>query len=153
MSGGERLSNRDREDYLIKMKKEFAFAGVSIPDRLTIDGEQIRLRSYVMEISKKKGNLTPEEIAKVDHVAALARKKRNSIVKKIGSGDLTKDEAESLFRTATGLGRALDTLDRVREPKMTVTEASRKAKVEDGRRWMSMVKQIYGRERKRDGFH
>jgi hypothetical protein len=35
---------------------------------------------------------------------------------------------------------------------MTVTEASRKAKVEDGRRWMSMVKQIYGRERKRDGF-
>lgn len=80
------------------------------------------------------------------------RKKRSAIVRKIGSADLTKDEAENLFRTATGLGRALDTLDRAREPKTSVTEESKKAKVQDGRRWLNLVKGIYGKERKRDGF-
>jgi hypothetical protein len=70
----------------------------------------------------------------------------------IESADLTKDEAGSLFRTAAGLGRALDTLDRAREPKTSVTEAGRQAKLEDGRRWLGMVKKIYGREEKRDGF-
>jgi hypothetical protein len=45
MSGGERLSNRDRENYLIRLKKEFAYAGVNIPERITVDGGQIRLRS------------------------------------------------------------------------------------------------------------
>jgi hypothetical protein len=152
MSGGDRLSDRDRENYLIKLKKEFAYAGVSIPESICADGEHIRLRSYVMGISRNRGNIPPEALAEADRVAALVRKKRNEIVKKIGSAELTVDEADSLFSTAVGLGRALDTLDRAREPKMSVTDASKKAKLEDGRRWLSMVKKIYDREKKRDGF-
>lgn len=152
MSGRDRLSSRERENYLIKLKKEFAYAGVSIPESLNAEGEQVRLRSYVLEISKKKGVMTPADIAEADRVAALVRKKRNSIVRKISSGDLTGDEAESLFRTATGLGRALDTLDRAREPKTSVADAARKAKLEEGRRWLGMVKKIYGKEKKRDDF-
>jgi hypothetical protein len=152
MSGGDRLTGLERENYLIKLKKEFAFAGVSIPVSISVDSEHIRLRSYVLEISRKKGNMTQEDIDEADRVAALVRKKRNAIVRIIESADLTKDEAGSLFRTAAGLGRALDTLDRAREPKTSVTEAGRKAKLEDGRRWLGMVKKIYGREEKRDGF-
>lgn len=152
MSGRKMLSNREREDYLIKLNKEFAFTGVSIPERVSLDGEHIQLRSYVMALSIKKGSLTQEEIDEADRIAALLRKKRNGIVKTIGSADLAKDEADSLFQTAAGLGRALDSLDRVREPKTTLTEASRKAKIEDGRRWLSMVKQIYGREKNRGEF-
>jgi hypothetical protein len=152
MSGRDRLSNRDRENYLIKLKKEFAYAGVSIPEHVSVEGEQVRLRSYVLEISKKKGKMTPADLAEADRIAALVRKKRNAIVRKIGSGDLTGDEAESLFRTATGLGRALDTLDRAREAKTSVADAARKAKLEEGRRWLGMVKKIYSREKKRDDF-
>jgi hypothetical protein len=152
MSGVDRISNRDRENYLIKLKKEFAYAGVSIPVLLDVDGEHIRLRSFTLEISRKKGNITPEDLAEADRVAALVRKKRNAVVKQIGSADLTKDEADSFFRMAAGLSRALDTLDRAHEPKMSVTEASRKAKLEEGRRWLGMVKKIYDREKKRDGF-
>jgi hypothetical protein len=152
MSGGDRLSDRDRENYLIKLKKEFAFAGVSIPERISVDGEHIRLRAYVLEIAGKKGSMTPEELAEADRIAALVRNKRKAIMRKIGSADLTRDEADILFKTAAGLGRALDTLDRAREPKTSVTEASKKAKLEDGRRWLSMVKKIYGIEQKRDGF-
>lgn len=152
MSGGERISNRVREDYLIRLKKEFAYAGVSIPERITVDGEPVRLRSFALEISRKKGEMTPEDLAEADRIAALVRRKRNAIVGEIGSADLTQDEAERLFRTAAGLGRALDTLDRAREPRSTVTDAARRAKLEDGRRWLGMVKKIYGREQRRDGF-
>jgi hypothetical protein len=152
MSGGDKISKRDRENYLIKLKKEFAYTGVSIPEILDADGEQIRLRSFTLEISRKKGNISPEDLAEADRIAALVRKHRNAIVKNIGSADLTKAEADSLFSTAAGLSRALDTLDRAHEPKMSVTEASRKAKLEEGRRWLGMVKKIYDREKKRDGF-
>ena len=152
MSDEARLSDRDRENYLIKLKKEFAYAGASIPELITVDGEQIRLRSITMEIFRGKGNLSQEELDEADRVAALVRRERNSIVKRIRSADLTKEEAKELFSFAIGLGRALDTLDRAREPKMTVTEAARKAKMEDGRRWFGLVKGIYGKEKKRDGF-
>jgi hypothetical protein len=152
MSGGDRLSDRDRENYLVRLKKEFAYAGASIPDFISMDGENIRLRAYVMEVSHNRGNMTQKELDEADRVAALIRKKRNAIVKEIGFADMTREEADRLFRTAVGLGRALDTLDRAREPKKSVTEASRQAKLEDGRRWLGMVKKIYGREKKRDGF-
>ncbi|HEY3273762.1 MAG TPA: DUF5788 family protein [Methanocella sp.] len=152
MSGGDKISKRDRETYLIKLKKEFAYAGVSIPELLDADGEHIRLRSFTLEITRKKGSITPEDLAEVDRVAALVRKYRNAIVKKITSADLTKDEADRLFTTAAGLSRALDTLGRAHEPKVSVTEASRKARLEDGRRWLGMVKKIYDRETKRDEF-
>jgi hypothetical protein len=152
MSGGDRISNRDRENYLIRLKKEFAYAGVSIPERLSVDGEEIRLRSFTLEISRKRGDIAPEDLTEANRIAAVVRKKRNAIVKEIGSADLTEDEAGNLFGIAAGLNRALDTLDRAHEPKMSVTEASRRAKLEDGRRWLGMVKKIYGREKKRDEF-
>lgn len=117
-----------------------------------MDGEQIRLRSFTLEVARKKGNITPGDLAEADRVAALVRKYRNAIVKKIASADMTKDEADTLFNLAAGLSRALDTLDRAHEPKISVTEASRKAKLEEGRRWLGMVKKIYDRETKRDEF-
>jgi predicted ATPase len=153
MSGSGIISKRDRENYLIKLKKEFAYAGVSIPELLILNGEHIRLRQFTLEITRKKGNITPDELAEADHVAALVRKERNAVVKKIGSADdLTKEEADNLFKKAAGLSRALDTLGRAHEPKTSVTEASQKAKLEEGRRWLSMVRKIYDREIKRDGF-
>ncbi|OPY25222.1 MAG: hypothetical protein A4E28_03264 [Methanocella sp. PtaU1.Bin125] len=148
-----RLSKRAREDYLIRLEKEFAFAGASIPEHVTIDGEDIRLRAFVFEIMKKKGGLTDDEQAQVDRVAALVRRKRSAIVREISSADISANEAENLYRTAIGLGRALDTLGRAHEPRSSVQDEARKAKIEDGRRWLGLVRRIYTKERRdRDGF-
>ncbi len=155
MSDADRLSRTEREDYLIKLKKEFAFAGESIPELVSVDGEHLRLRALVFAIARKKGAgeaLTAPELAEIDRAAALVRKKRAALVRELGAADLTKAEAEGLFRTARGLGRALDTLDRAREPRASVAEEARKAKLQDGRRWLGLVKQIYGKDRRRDEF-
>ncbi|MGA9141578.1 MAG: DUF5788 family protein [Methanocella sp.] len=148
-----RLSKQERENYLIRLEKEFAFAGTNIPDTITAGGEHIRLRSFVFEVMKKKGSVTPEEQAEIDRVAALARKKRAEIVRTIASADLTAREAENLYRTAVGLDRAIDTLGRAHEPRSSVVEEARKAKMEDGRRWLGLVRRIYHNEKRdRDGF-
>lgn len=148
-----RLSKREREDYLIRLEKEFAFAGANVPDAIDVDGEHLRLKAFVFEVMKKKGRLTPDEQADIDRVAALVRKKRRALVREIASEDLIPGEAERRYRTAVGLDRALDTLGRAHEPRASVADAARKAKMEDGRRWMELVRRIYAKERQdRDGF-
>jgi hypothetical protein len=65
---------------------------------------------------------------------------------------LTKTEAYELYNTALGLDRALDALNNASLPRSSLKEESRKAKLEDGRRWLNLVKRVYTGEdrRKRD---
>lgn len=142
----EKLTRTERENYLIKLKKEFVYAGTVIPERITVEEKEVRLRAYVFDLLKKKGALTGEEQEKVDRTAALARKKRKEIVGRLEREDLDKQEAEELFNEAAGITRALDTLHTIHEPKSTVKAECNKAKIEDGRRWINLVKKIYAKE-------
>lgn len=145
MTEDKQLSKVERENYLIKLQKEFAFTGVTIPDRISVDGREIRLKDYVFEIFKKKGHLSPEEQLEVDQTAALLQKKRREITKRIASTELTTREADELFKTAAGIDRAVDTLYRAHEPRSSAQEEARKAKVQDGRRWLNLVRKVYSR--------
>lgn len=140
------LSKVERENYLIRLQKEFASTGATIPDTIVIDRKKIRLKTYVFDIFKKKGNLTPDEQAEVDHTAALLQKKRREIVSKISTTqDMTRQEADDLFNTVLGIDRALETLYRAHEPRSSAQEEAKKAKVQDSRRWLDLVKKVYSR--------
>ncbi len=108
--GGEKLSKYERDNLLIKLEKEFAFAGAVIPVEIEADSERIKLRSFVFEMSRKRGSLEPEEIQKIDGMIAGIRKKKQEIIRRIAVDDIDRDEAMELYRTALGLGRAMDTL-------------------------------------------
>lgn len=73
--GGDKLSKYERENLLIKLEKEFAFAGAVIPVEIEADNERIKLRSFVFEMSQKRGSLNPEEIRKIDDVIGRIRRK------------------------------------------------------------------------------
>jgi len=146
--GGEKLSKYERENLIIKLEKEFAFAGVVIPAEIEADGERIKLRSFVFEMSQKRGSLGPEEIRKIDCLITRIRKKKQEIVRRITVEDIGRDEAMELYRTALGLDRALDTLYSAQEPKTSITEESKKARLEDARRWLGLVKRVYSKEKK-----
>ncbi len=147
--GKEKLSKYERENLLIKLEKEFAFTGAVIPEEIEMDSERIRLKQFVFEMSRKRGSLEPEEIRKIDVMIARIRRKKQEIVRRITLDDIDKDEAAELYRTALGLGRALDTLYSASEPKTSVEEESKKAVVEDARRWLGLVRRIYSKEEKR----
>jgi len=146
---GEKLSKYERDNLRIKLEKEFAFAGAVIPVDIEGDGERIKLRSFVFEMSQKRGNLKPEEIQRIDVVVAMIRKKKQDIIRRIAVDDMDRNEAMELYRTALGLGRALDTLSSAPEPKTSVKEESRKARVEDTRRWLGLIRRVYSKEEKR----
>lgn len=140
------LSKVERDNYLIRLQKEFASTGATIPERISIDGKEIKLKSYVFDIFKKKGNLSPGEQAEVDHTAALLQKKRREITSRISASvELTRREADELYNTVLGIDRALDTLYRAHEPRSSAQDEAKKAKVQDGRRWLNLVKKVYSR--------
>jgi len=149
MRDDELLSKVERENMLIKLDKEFVFAGATIPAEVEVDGERIRLKAFAFEMSKKRGRLTPEEMAEIDRIVALLRKKRREIVSRISREEMTGAEAKALYITAMGLDRALDTLYNAPLPKPSIKEEAMKAKLEDGRRWLNLVKKVYSREDKR----
>jgi len=145
----ETLSKYERENLLIKLEKEFAFAGATIPAEIEADGERIRLKDFVFEMAKKRGSLTVEESEKVDRVIAIIRRRRKEIVARISREEMKLSEANTLYEKAMGLDRALDTLYNAPLPRPSLKEEAKKAKVEDGRRWMNLVRKVYSGEEKR----
>jgi hypothetical protein len=152
MRDGEKLSKYERENLLLKLEKEFAFAGARIPPMIEADGERIPLKDLVFRMSKKGGCLTSEDLAEIERLTAILRRKRKGIVLRISREELTLAEAKVLFETTTGLDRALDALYNAPLPKLSLADESRKAKLEEGRRWIELVKKVYSSEdrRKRD---
>jgi hypothetical protein len=148
----ETLSKYERENLLIKLEKEFAFAGAIIPSEIESGGERIPLRAFVFGMSKKRGRLTPEDTAEVDRVISIIRRRRRELVERLSREELTKAGAHELYAQARGLDRALDTLYSAPMPKLSLKEESRKAKMEDGRRWLNLVRKVYtgSDKRKRD---
>ena len=149
MSDQEKLTKYERERLLIRLDKEFAFAGAAIPSDVEVDGERIRLKAFAFETAKKRGRLSPEESAETDRIIPLLRKKRREIVSRISGEEMTGAQAKELYGIAIGLDRALDTLYDAQLPKPSIKEESMKAKREDGRRWLNLIKKVYSREETR----
>jgi hypothetical protein len=149
MADEEMLSKLERENLLIKLDKEFAFAGATIPVRIEAEDGQIPLRAFVFEMSKKRGRLTPGETAQVDRIIAIIQKKKREIVARIARENMTLAEAKALYAAAAGLARAIDTLNSAPMPKASLKDETNRARVEDGRRWLNLVRKVYTRDEKR----
>lgn len=158
MGDEERLSKYERENLLIKLEKEFAFAGATIPSEVLVDGERIKLRAFVFGMSKKRGGLTPGDVREVERIAALLGKKRRELVARIagktptraeGREALTRAEAREHYDLAMGLGRAIDTLYAATLPRTSVADEAHRARLEEGRRWLNLVRKVYSQEEKR----
>jgi hypothetical protein len=149
MTDEEILSKYERESLLLKLDKEFAFAGAAIPSFVDVDGERIRLKAFAFEMSRRRGSLTADESAEADRIISLLRKKRREVVSRLSGEQLTRARAMELYGMAIGLDRALDTLYMAQLPKLSIKEESMRAKLEDGRRWLSLMKKVYSREETR----
>jgi len=151
MGEESRITGLERENYLIRLQKEFASTGAVIPERIVVGSRDIPLRSYVFSISKQKGRLAPREQEEADRTASLLQKKRRELVKRLTYEDLTCREADDIYRTIMGIDRALDTLYRAHEPRSSVQEEYKKAKLQDGRRWLELVRKTYSRGEDKPG--
>jgi len=146
MAAESKITKLERENYLIKLQKEFASTGAVIPEHIIADGKNIPLRSYIFNISKQKGRLSQQEQQEADSTASMLQKKRRELVKRLSLEDLTFMEADDIYRTITGIDRALDTLYQAHEPRSSMKEEYKKARLQDGRRWLDLVRKTYSRD-------
>jgi hypothetical protein len=146
---GKKLSEIERQNLLIKLKKEFAGTGAIIPNEVDVEGKTIRLKALVFEMSKKRGKLTSEDENAIENTITLIKKKRLVTLEALSKNELTDLEAKQLFGIITGIDRAINTLYMATEPPSSIEEEIKKAKIDDGKRWLNMLKKIYSREDKR----
>lgn len=138
----------ERKQLLERLDRDGATIGTQIPDRVTVQGEEIALREFVFEI-KRRETVPPGEQARVDRANRNLRRERLQRRQRIERGELSYEEGEAMVETILGLDRALHALEQL-EP-ADLEEAAARQEAADKQRWLTFLKKVLGHDP--DGGH
>ena len=143
--GDERGGVREfeRKQLLERVNREGATVGTDIPDRITVQGEEVELRDFVFEI-KRRDTVPDGERERVDQAKKNLRRERLQRLNTIEEGEVSYEEGERLAESIVGIDRALEALEQLRSPDLE-QEAERQ-EAQDRKRWMKFLKQALGHE-------
>lgn len=139
--GGWAVKPYERKQLLERLDREGATVGVTIPNRLDVQGEPVDLRSFVMEL-KRRGSLPPGERERLDRAKRSLRRERRERVERLETADVAREDGEALVESILGIDRALEALSQL-EPG-SITEAMEAREVADRRRWRSFLREVTG---------
>ena len=100
------LSPVERDKLLHRLHGYLAWVGAEIPSVFEIDGMQIQLHELVWRLINKK-ELTDDEIAGIESLICALEKKESCDEAAIAKADITEEEANNLYKEASGLLRAI----------------------------------------------
>ena len=132
-----------RKQLLERVNKEGATIGASIPDRVTVQGEEIDLRGFVFEI-KRRDTIPEGERERVERAKRNLRRERRERLERIEENRVEFAEGERLAESIIGIDRALDALEQL-DPASIEDEATRQEAM-DQKRWMSFLKKALGQD-------
>ncbi len=143
-----RLPCRDVQEYerkqlLERVEREGATVGADIPETITVQEEEIDLRTFVFEI-KRRETVPAGERDRVEQAKKNLRRERLKRLGRIEEGDITREEGEDLAASIIGIDRALNALE-----SLGPTDLEREQKVQqaqDRKRWMSFLKKALGQD-------
>jgi len=131
----------ERKQLLERIERESATVGVDIPERITVQGEQIDLQSFVFEI-KRRETIPPGERDRVDRAKKNLRRERLQRKQRIEDEEISFEEGERLAESIVGIDRALSALEQLGPVDL---EAEAQAQeTADRKRWMKFLKQALG---------
>jgi hypothetical protein len=131
-----------QKQLLERVNREGATVGADIPDRITVQGEEVNLREFVFEI-KRRDTIPPGERDRVERAKKNLRRERLQRLQRIERNEVTYEEGERLVESIVGIDRALNALEQLRE-----TDLEREAQAQraaDQKRWMKFLRQALGR--------
>lgn len=134
----------ERKQLLERIEREGATVGASIPEQITVQGEQIALQKFVFEI-KRRDTIPVGERDRVEHAKKNLRRERLERKQRIESGQVSFEEGERLAESIVGIDRALSALESLNDPQSIEDEAAAQ-EAADKKRWMSFLKQALGRD-------
>lgn len=137
------MEEYEREILLERINKEGATVGASIPERITVQGEEVELQEFVFEV-KRRETMPTGERERVERAKRNLRRERLQRKQRIEDGDISFEEGEELAASIVGIDRALHALESL-GPTDVEAEAERQ-ETADKKRWTKFLKQVLGRD-------
>lgn len=131
----------ERKQLLERIEREAATVGASIPDEITIQGEEIDLQQFVFEI-RRRDTIPPGERERVDRAKKNLRRERLQRKQRIEEGQITFEEGERIANAIIGIDRALTELESLDPTDLEREEQAQEAA--DRKRWMKFLKKALG---------
>jgi hypothetical protein len=131
----------ERKQLLERIGRESATVGTSIPDRITVQGEDVDLQEFVFEIRRRE-TVPPGERERVERAKRNLRRERLQRKQRIEDGAVSYDEGERIAEAIIGIDRALNALEQL-GPVDVESEAQAK-EAADRKRWMNFLRQALG---------
>jgi hypothetical protein len=135
----------EREQLLERIEREGATVGASIPDRITVQGEEIALQEFVFEI-KRLDSVPPGRREQVEQAKRNLRRERLQRKQRIENdwAELDFEEGDRLAESVIGIDRALSALESLGSS--DVEAAAEAQEAADRKRWMKFLRKALGRD-------
>ena len=130
-----------RKQLLERIEREGATVGASIPEQVTVQGEEIDLRTFVFEI-RRRDTVPPGDRDRVEQAKRNLRRERLQRKQRLADDDISREEGEHLAETIIGLDRALNELEGL-GPVDVEAEAQAEATA-DRKRWTKFLRKALG---------
>ncbi len=137
------MQEYERKQLLERIGREGSTLGVEIPERIDIQGEEIRLREFVFEI-KRRETVPAGERDRVEQAKRNLRRERLERKALIEDGEVGFEEGERVASAIIGIDRALEALESL-GPESVEAEAERQ-EAADTKRWMDFLKKALGHD-------
>ncbi len=139
-----RLSVNEREKLLHGLHGYLAWVGAEIPDVFEIDGTEIPLHELVWRLINKK-ELTESETAGIESLIRALEEKEACDETALARETITREEAEDLYKEASGLLRAIMDLKGIENgahPDKDVRRKILQKKISDARSLLKFVDDV-----------
>ncbi len=146
MSDDEFITKREHAKLLNSLHKYLFWVGEQIPEKVDIDGEQVRLHEFVWEMVNKP-QLSDEDKKQINHCITRISEKEEEYESDLEESDLTQEDAKKLFNLTAGLLRALMDLKELEEsPKKKRLRKfhydAKKRKIDDAKKLVAFLDKI-----------
>lgn len=136
------MKEYQRKQLLERIEREGATVGASIPERITVQGEEVELQGFVFEIRRREA-IPPGEKGRVEQAKRNLRRERLQRKQKLEEDDITYEEGERLANSIIGIDRALNELENLGPVDLEAEQQAQEAA--DRKRWMKFLQQALGK--------
>jgi hypothetical protein len=133
----------ERKQLLERVNREGATVGADIPERITVQGEEVNLQQFVFEI-KRRDTVPAGERERVDRAKKNLRRERLQRLQRIEDDEVSYAEGQRLVESIIGIDRALNALEGLGPANLEREAEAQEAA--DRKRWMKFLKKALGHE-------
>lgn len=135
------MKEYQRKQLLERIEREGATVGATIPESITVQGEEVPLREFVVEIGRRETYPAAEK-DRVERAKKNLRRERLQRKQRLETADISFDEGEAIAEAIIGIDRALNELENLGPVDLEAEE--RAEKTADQQRWMRFLKKALG---------